>query len=120
MEEWQLCGACGTRARLGDPLIIWVGVGVSPGACAGRPLTERELDVAMESMDADGSGGIDIDEFTDWYLAMKKKGQMPSWAGGMMKLQNKLRTDREKRRSKQSIASRAAQDQGSVMAMRGR
>ena len=35
-------------------------------------------------------------------------------------LQNKLRTDREKRRSKQSIASRAAQDQGSVMAMRGR
>jgi hypothetical protein len=74
----------------------------------------------MESIDADGSGGIDIDEFTDWYLAMKKKGQMPSWAGGMMKLQNKLRTDREKRRSKQSIASRAAQDQGSVMAMRGR
>ena len=48
---------------------------------AGNDLSERELDLAMASMDSDGSGGVDIEEFSDWYEAMKAKGQMPPWCG---------------------------------------
>merc|ERR1719240_2059265 len=34
---------------------------------AGRHLTDRQLDDAMNHMDADGSGQVDFDEFVDWW-----------------------------------------------------
>ena len=35
----------------------------------GNDLTERELDLAMAAMDEDGSGGVDLEEFTAWCVS---------------------------------------------------
>ena len=43
----------------------------------------------MTNMDADGSCEVDIDEFKDWWAAMKKKGQVPSWANAIAVSANK-------------------------------
>ena len=35
-------------------------------------LTEHDLDEAMTVMDGDGSGEVDLEEFTAWYMSMAK------------------------------------------------
>ena len=35
-------------------------------------LTEHDLDEAMAVMDGDGSGEVDLEEFTAWYMSMAK------------------------------------------------
>jgi hypothetical protein len=67
----------------------------------GRELTVGELDEAMAQMDIDGSGGVDYEEFEEWWakakhdssslLAHAVTAQMremdirrPSWEGGML------------------------------------
>eukprot|EP01051_Picozoa_sp_SAG22_P004763 SAG22_NODE_263_length_13359_cov_3.396531_15_plen_125_part_00 len=87
----------------------------------GRELTARELEVAMTSMDADGSGEVDIDEFKEWWAAMKKKGQVPSWANSIADKHRAMKDARDKRRSDRgSIRAAASDDQKSAMAMRAR
>eukprot|EP01046_Picozoa_sp_COSAG06_P022957 COSAG06_NODE_1804_length_8360_cov_8.543155_6_plen_155_part_00 len=84
------------------------------------PLTDRELDVAMATMDADNSGEVDFDEFSEWYASMRKKGRMPSWGRAISELQR--RGGRRKKNGKlaRSLSSDAAADQRAAMAMRGR
>ena len=41
----------------------------------GCDLTERELDLAMAEMDEDGSGGVDIEEFSAWSVTPR----LPRW-----------------------------------------
>ena len=83
------------------------------------PLTDRELDVAMATMDADGSGEVDFEEFSDWYLLMRKKGRMPSWGRAISELQRRGGRKKDKKLTR-SLSSDAAADQRSAMAMRGR
>ena len=84
----------------------------------GKQLSDRELDVAMEQMDADGSGEVDLDEFTEWYNRMRKRGDMPSFVSDFHK--SLRRGGGDGKRGRDSIKSQAAQDQKSAMAMRGR
>jgi hypothetical protein len=52
---------------------------------------------------------------------MKKKGQMPPWFGGLAEMQARLKRERQARKlGRASVAAEAAQNQSSVMAMRGR
>ena len=44
------------------------------GAMLGYMFTEKELQEAMSSMDDDGSGEVDFQEFYDWWLARKRSG----------------------------------------------
>ena len=44
----------------------------------GQKLTERELDKAMDDMDADKSGEVDLEEFTEWFNRAKKSGAIVS------------------------------------------
>eukprot|EP01043_Picozoa_sp_COSAG02_P028332 COSAG02_NODE_1713_length_11220_cov_4.344663_1_plen_677_part_00 len=39
----------------------------------GSKMTEEQLDIAMAVMDADGSGGVDFDEFLKWWMETVKK-----------------------------------------------
>ena len=39
----------------------------------GRDLSEPELDSAMAVMDADGSGEVDLQEFTEWFKKNKEE-----------------------------------------------
>jgi hypothetical protein len=50
----------------------------------------------MQSMDADGSGEVDFEEFSSWFEAMKAAGKMPSWGAALAELQTKLRVEKEK------------------------
>lgn len=71
--------------------------------------------------DADGSGEVDIDEFKEWWVAMKKKGQVPSWANAIADKHRAMKEGREKRRAgRGSMMRNASEDQKSAMAMRGR
>jgi NACalpha-BTF3-like transcription factor len=83
------------------------------------PLTERELDVAMMAMDADGSGEVDFDEFSEWYASMRTKGRMPSWGRAISELQRRGGRG-NKGKPRRSAASDAAADQRAAMAMRSR
>lgn len=84
------------------------------------PLTERELDVAMATMDADGSGEVDFEEFSEWYLLMRKKGRMPSWGRAISELQRRGGKGKKDKRLSRSLISDAAADQQAAMSMRGR
>ena len=61
----------------------------------GRPLSDKELDAAMRSMDADGSGEVDLHEFIAWFERMKAAGEMPSWGAALGELQAKMRAEKE-------------------------
>lgn len=49
----------------------------------GRPLSEQELNEAMEEMDEDGGGTVDFDEFFHWYE--KQTGDGSGWAAEIAK-----------------------------------
>lgn len=74
----------------------------------GKPLSEAELDDAMLSMDADGSGEVDLEEFIAWFEAMKAAGKMPSWAAALAELQAKLRIEKEKEIRAKMLADQTA------------
>ena len=48
----------------------------------GKPMTERQLDDAMASMDADGGGEIDMDEFATWFRS--EGAASASWASALL------------------------------------
>ena len=62
-------------------------------------MTEAELDEAMLQMDADGSGEVDLPEFTKWYksLSVPKEVRPPS-----------TRTHSQQRRTELHIRSRSS------------
>ena len=74
----------------------------------GKPLTEAELDKAMLSMDADGSGEVDLEEFVGWFEAMKAAGEMPSWGAALAELQSKMRAEKEKEMRAEMMAGQTA------------
>ena len=84
------------------------------------PLTDRELDVAMATMDADNSGEVDFDEFSEWYAGMRKKGRMPSWGRAISELQRRGGRRKKNKKLARSLSSDAAADQRAAMAMWGR
>jgi hypothetical protein len=74
----------------------------------GKPLSEAELDDAMLSMDADGSGEVDLEEFVGWFEAMKAAGKMPSWGAALAELQAKMRAEKEKEMRVEMMAGQTA------------
>lgn len=48
----------------------------------GKPMTERQLDEAITSMDADGGGEVDIEEFTAWFQSAGAASA--SWAQSLL------------------------------------
>jgi Ca2+-binding EF-hand superfamily protein len=48
----------------------------------GKPMTERQLDEAMATMDADGGGEIDIDEFAAWFQS--EGAASAAWAANLL------------------------------------
>ena len=67
--------------------------------------------------DGDNSGEVDFEEFKDWYAEAKKRGRMPSFASALLRAPGMTRSRRSRA---DSIASQAAADQRSAMAMRSR
>lgn len=47
-------------------------------AIMGETMTEQQLNVAMAVMDADGSGGVDFEEFLRWWMGMVKMDEPSS------------------------------------------
>jgi hypothetical protein len=64
---------------------------------------------------------VDLDEFKEWWAAMRKKGHVPSWANSIVDKHKAMKAARMKRKEGQfSLARAASEDQKGAMAMRGR
>ena len=93
----------------------------------GTPMTDEEVQAAMDEMDTDGGGDVDWEEFLFWWQDQQNKppGQSSAFKfadalNGAFKTANANNAKRQARRSRKGLAEQAAANANSVNAMRGR
>ena len=93
----------------------------------GAPMTDEEVQEAMDEMDTDGGGDVDWEEFLFWWQDQQNKppGQSSAFKfadalNGAFKQATKNNERRQARRGRKGLAEQAAANANSVNAMRGR